>query len=253
MASFASMGEPPFAYDPSGKPTKSILKHKASLSRSSASWFSTFNSKLTAASLSFPPDNSVTDSSVTAATAASDNAKHLASSVSQQPQQQQQQQQQRSSLGLLNFRKFIGTLPSNGSSDTLGQNLSDKVAVDSNDELAPEELRRVRFSVKKLTTEYYPYHNQSSVKDKDKDNEENDDPKSETSEPLETQAKGNELSTTNSNDLFDIYSAACKDKEEPLFSPFVACLNVRRRRVSLESRETGTNMLLFSHTNVSRP
>lgn len=153
MASFASVNHhPPFAYDPSCKPTKSILKQKNRLSRTPSSWLSNINSKLQTASLNLSPDGL---------------------NEQQQPQQQQQQQRPQTETGTSRplglFRKFINnqsnvsdnsSIASGGSNEQ--QSTTNGSSILDIDELAPEELKRVRFSVGQLTTEYYPYRQRQS-------------------------------------------------------------------------------------------
>lgn len=153
MASFASVNHhPPFAYDPSCKPTKSILKQKNRLSRTPSSWLSNINSKLHTASLNLSPDGL---------------------NEQQQPQQQQQQQRPQTETGTSRplglFRKFINnqsnvsdnsSIASGGSNEQ--QSTTNGSSILDIDELAPEELKRVRFSVGQLTTEYYPYRQRQS-------------------------------------------------------------------------------------------
>ncbi|KAI7884198.1 RNI-like protein [Lichtheimia hyalospora FSU 10163] len=150
MASFASVNHhPPFAYDPSCKPTKSILKQKNRLSRTPSSWLSNINSKLQTASLNLSPDGL---------------------NEQQQLQQQRPQTETGTSRPLGLFRKFINnqsnvsdnsSIASGGSNEQQSTTNNNSSILDI-DELAPEELKRVRFSVGQLTTEYYPYRQRQS-------------------------------------------------------------------------------------------
>ncbi|KAI9488702.1 hypothetical protein BDB00DRAFT_877172 [Zychaea mexicana] len=166
MASFASVNHPPFAYDPSCKPTKSILKQKSRLSRSSSSWLSTINSRLSTASMNF---GAVTaDSPNNSSSSSNNNNNSIPPSLvtnsnnsnndNNDPQQQVQAQEPAPARSLFNFKKFMNANNNNSDNNSISSfnSLQDSHSLDT-DELAPDELKRVRFSVKQLTTEYYPY------------------------------------------------------------------------------------------------
>lgn len=251
MASFASVNHhPPFAYDPSCKPTKSILKQKNRLSRTPSSWLSNINSKLQTASLNLSPDG-----------------------LNEQQQQQQQQQQRPQTetgtsrpLGL--FRKFINNqsnVSDNSSIASGGSNEQQSTTNNSSsildiDELAPEELKRVRFSVGQLTTEYYPYRQRQSSHNSSSSSSSSNDGLHATSSSDEEEAPstasssdapelpdhataallspaGNKerhpsaVSTPSSQnktpkEVLDLYEHACANKEEMPLPTFVASVHV---------------------------
>lgn len=275
MSSFAPVNHPPFAYDPSCKPTKSILKHKNRLTRNSTSWFSSLNSRLSSASASFSLDNSelaTTDS----------NSNNAALHQQQEPLSQPPQHQPISSrpLSLLNFRRFINNAP-NSNSDASSINsfgtsslLENKTGINDED-LAPDELKRVRFSVGQLTTEYYPYQNQASSDEEPSTASSGDAPElpedaaalllagnSNNTVPPKSdeQSAASEImmesKVTTPRQLFEIYETACQNKEEPMMTAFIASLNVsmrflaRERQVGIVDRDCA---VLYRHISICRP
>lgn len=267
MASFASVNHhPPFAYDPSCKPTKSILKQKNRLSRTPSSWLSNINSKLQTASLNLSPDGL----------------------NEQQPQQQQQQQRPQTETGTSRplglFRKFINnqsnvsdnsSIASGGSNEQLSTTNGSSIL--DIDELAPEELKRVRFSVGQLTTEYYPYRQRQSSNNSSSsssssdsnngfhataigsDDEEAPSTASSSDAPelpdhataaLLSPAGNKErhpsaVSTTPSSasqrktpkEVLDLYEHACANKEEMPLPTFVASIHVCNHHTSVKKGE----------------
>ncbi|KAI7860994.1 hypothetical protein BDC45DRAFT_552330 [Circinella umbellata] len=188
MASFASVHHPPFAYDPSSQPTKSILKQRSRLTRSSSSWLSNINSKFSSASMNFTTTES--------------NIPSLVTNTNSPQQVQAQEPVPARSIGLLNFKKFINNNNTSDTSSIISNNsslLQDNNNSNNNnnnnnntsngggqesDELAADELKRVRFSVKKLTTEYYPYRNTTQQQQQEEEN------KKETHDNLEEEEEG---------------------------------------------------------------
>ena len=255
MASFAPVNHPPFAYDPSSQPTKSILKQKSRLSRSSSSWFSNINSKFSSASMNFTTESNIPS---------------LVTNNNSQQQVQAQEPVPARSIGLLNLKKFINnntngsdtsSIISNNSSllqDYNNNNNSNNNNNNSNggalegDELAADELKRVRFSVKKLTTEYYPYRNTTPLQQQTHDNageedEEQPSPSSsidapelpenaaalllsDNTEPQEDDAKLEKTALCDDDEYkkktpLELYEIACRNKEELPFPGFVTNLS----------------------------
>ncbi|KAG0179884.1 hypothetical protein DFQ28_002070 [Apophysomyces sp. BC1034] len=215
MASFASVN-PPFVYNPSCKPAKSILKQDSRLSRTSSSWFSSFNSRLSSVTLTYvepsPP-------------------------VEAQQQQQQQQQQQRYS-GL--FRKLMTTTVNDPSTPPL----EPKPATEPGDELTPEELKRVHFPVGNLTTEYYPY--QSAAEDEPTSDDADvlsDESASLTATTDERSAIDGRVITP--RELYAFYENACINKEEPMLDVFVST-------VITHQHLTCMTVLDLSHQSIDR-
>ncbi|KAI9312667.1 hypothetical protein BX666DRAFT_2030979 [Dichotomocladium elegans] len=231
MASFAPVNQHhlPFTYDPSSKPAKSILKQKSHVSRTS-SWLSNINSKLASnlVEANFKGMNSTVQ----------DNS-------SRQTQEQQQQQETARPLSL--FRKFINnnnTEPGDGSSITSMGSTEGQAVLFDTDELTPKDLKRVRFSVGQLTTEYYP-HRKSS----DSEREELTKSATDACKLSETATDGLSLSSTEDKDrivsgniseipvnkttpvskkspeeLLELYEMACRNKEETPFFGFMTSI-----------------------------
>ncbi|KAI9249774.1 hypothetical protein BDA99DRAFT_523622 [Phascolomyces articulosus] len=261
-SSFAPVNHPPFAYDPSRNPTKSILKQKSRLSRSSSSWLSNINSKLSSASMNFTTESNIPSSFV-----------NNNNTTTNAQQVQQQEPVPARSIGLLNFKKFINnnqsndthSITSNHSSLQQDGNSTPKTnnnsTINNNslldtDELAPDELKRVRFSVKQLTTEYYPYRNptpppssnttneqQEQVEDEEKDEQPSpsssiDAPElpenaaalllSDHTEPQEDDATLEKAALCDNDKKktpLELYEIACRNKEELPFPGFVMNLS----------------------------
>lgn len=207
MTSYTSV-EPPFSYNPGYKPTKSILKQR--ISPSSPSWLTRFSSN---------------DSL---------------------PQTQPSSPQQRT-FGY--FRKLINssspTSPGNSQPPASATSLSSSSSSSStfeneHDELSSAELKRVRFSVNRMTTEYSPYS------PKDTDNENNivtdqnnsinnqhqstfNDHNTDTTQPHQ---KTNHTITTTPGKVISYYETACKTKEEPILDVFMASLLVSEMTIT---------------------
>ncbi|KAI8374742.1 uncharacterized protein BYT42DRAFT_417975 [Radiomyces spectabilis] len=180
MASFASV-KPPFAYDPTCKPTKSILKHRGTSQGTATSWLSRLSL------------NDLTATSPTAAPLT-----------------------QRSSLGFFNFRRNVQvspptTTPPDASLPSSPDNPALKHA--SLDELAPEELKRVRFPVDHLTTEFYPYGPSPLANEDDTSRSEKENTQPPSSIKCQTP-----------QELLTVYETACRNKEEPTLDKLVTML-----------------------------
>ncbi|KAI9308874.1 hypothetical protein BJ944DRAFT_259477 [Cunninghamella echinulata] len=197
--------EPPFNYNPSCKPKKSILKQK--IPTASNSWLSKFSS----------PD-STTSLNITTTT----------------------QTQQQKTFGLL--RKFISNvnnsqattavfdpLSTNNSNNKSNNQVSQPTNID-NEELSSTELKRVRFSVNKLTVEYFPYvatditsieDNQITIPDIKADDNNND-----------SSSCKNDIKTT-PRKVLAYYELACKNKEEPMIGPLVSTLMMHQQATYL--------------------
>ncbi|CAO3626929.1 unnamed protein product [Cunninghamella echinulata] len=199
--------EPPFNYNPSCKPKKSILKQK--IPTASNSWLSKFSS----------PD--ITTSLNTTTTT----------------------QTQQKTFGLL--RKFISNVNNsqtatildplstnnnnNSSNNKSNSQISQPTNIE-NEELSSTELKRVRFSVNKLTVEYFPYvatditpieDNQKTIPDI-KTNEINND----------NNSCKNDIKTT-PRKVLAYYELACKNKEEPMIGPLVSTLMMHQQATYL--------------------
>ncbi|KAI8138295.1 hypothetical protein BJV82DRAFT_631776 [Fennellomyces sp. T-0311] len=231
MASFASVNHPPFAYDPSCKPAKSILKQKSRLSRTSPSWLSTINSKLSSASMNFADNNPNIPSLIT-------------NNSEQQPELVQTQEPSPArSLGLLNIRKFINNANNDNHSITSTTSSTVQEHVLDSDELAPDELKRVRFSVKQLTTEYYPYRNPTPPPNEEQD-ESDEEPStassidaselpenaaalllSDNTDPQDAKLDKAALCDDKKKTPLELYEIACRNKEEMPLPAFVTNLN----------------------------
>ncbi|KAI9286379.1 hypothetical protein BC943DRAFT_18415 [Umbelopsis sp. AD052] len=168
--------EPPYDYNPNFKPAKGILKQRSRIlqreQQASASWISTLNSKLSG--------NQNTN--------ANDSQKRNGTDQLQDGKTADNRPQTGLAGGLSGFRKFISNAASNrtasnaqgsmmnleNSSVTSLSSLTSENFEDSNLELDPEELKRVRFSIQQLTTEYRPYDNPQYVDDAPKAEETNE-------------------------------------------------------------------------------
>jgi hypothetical protein len=166
---------PPYDYNPSFKPAKGILKQRSRIlqreQQASASWISTLNSKLS---------GNVNANGNLNQTA--DMQKH--NGTDQQLDGKNATAESRPTTGLAgglsSFRKLISNATVNRISNANGQSsmmsmenssvtslssLTSETFEDSNLDLDPEDLKRVRFSIQKLTTEYRPYDNPQYVDD----------------------------------------------------------------------------------------
>lgn len=192
MSSSCTSLDPPFTYNPGCKPTKSILKQRMA-SSSPSSWLTRL------------------------------------SSIDAVPQSQAATTQQRT-FGY--FRKLINTssqppsqLPSDVSTD---RDTSSTTTHTLPDELSAAELKRVRFSVRQMTTEYYPY---ASIP--------NDDTASTLPSTIIADKRDHRHNSADTNDhtrrttldkILSYYETACQNKEEPALEPFMVSLLVRRKR-----------------------
>ncbi|KAL0081645.1 hypothetical protein F4703DRAFT_1918157 [Phycomyces blakesleeanus] len=192
MTSYAT---PPFAYDPSCKPAKSILK-QVRLGNQGSSWFQSMNSKLAIAS-SPTTDGQIPESEPTS------------------PQK---------SSGLMRFRRLLPAQPVAPPPETSVDN--------TQEELLPKELKRVRFSVRNLTTEYYPYQTFPSGDTKETMSA-NEDPISEQFEKTKMSVEPATRQRTTPQALHALYDMACKSKEEPLFPGFLTQLLANQHRTCL--------------------
>ncbi|KAI8062747.1 hypothetical protein BC940DRAFT_336230 [Gongronella butleri] len=181
--------EPPFDYNPECKPKKSILKrHKPS----STSWLARFGDQL--------------------ATAASSSPSGTANQGHQSQQQQQQPQQQRP---LALFRKLVASTPlptpAVASASEKQKNEDDPAPLD--DQLDAKQLKRVRFPLAKLTTEYFPYATNSDT--------------TATKEPIASPTSpipivGSAPVTT--GNILIYYEQACKNKDTFMLPPLAALI-----------------------------
>jgi hypothetical protein len=171
--------EPPYDYNPNFKPAKGILKQRSRIlqreQQASASWISTLNSKLSG--------NPNTNGNV------SDLQKRNGTDQLQDGKTDDSRPQTGLVGGLSSFRKFISNAAGNRNANANGQgsmmtlenssvtslsSLTSENFEDSNLELDPEDLKRVRFSIQQLTTEYRPYDNPQYVDDAPKSEETNE-------------------------------------------------------------------------------
>lgn len=214
--------EPPFTYNPISKPKKSILKQQTP--NVSNSWLSKFSSQ----------DNSITTTTT--------------SSLVQTPPQK--------TFGLL--RKFINNVNNSQTATTatttptatnnkFKNDLSQTNNNIENEELSSTELRRVRFSVNRLTVEYFPY-----VTEDTENNEESQEnkPNIETNETIINNNSSNDNSIININSnnnnnknickndikttprkVLAYYELACKNKEEPMIETLVSTLMVIHKNI----------------------
>ncbi|CAO3591260.1 unnamed protein product [Absidia cylindrospora] len=201
--------EPPFSYNPGYKPTKSILKQR--IPSSSPSWLTKFSSN---------------DSL---------------------PQPQPSSPQQRT-FGY--FRKLINNSPitpnsSQPQSSTSSLSSSSTTTENDQDELSSAELKRVRFSVNQMTTEYFPY----SPKDNDLDNLHNNNIDSTQTNNINNETPSTSIDnnvdttdlhqttnrsiTTTPGKLISYYEAACKIKEEPLLDVLMGSLLSHQQAATL--------------------
>lgn len=100
-----------------------------------------------------------------------------------------------------------------------------KPATETADELTPEELKRVRFSVGHLTTEYYPYQ------PSEEDGPASDDADIPSDESASLTAQSDEQPAsdarkTTPRELYTFYENACRNKEEPMLDVFVSTVIV---------------------------
>jgi hypothetical protein len=173
---------PPYDYNPNFKPAKGILKQRSRIlqreQQASVSWISTLNSKLSG--------NHNTNGNTSQI---NDLQKRNGTEELQDGKTSDNQPQTGLAGGLSNFRKFISNAAGNRSSNANGQSslmnmenssvtslssLTSDTIDDSNLELDPEDLKRVRFSIQQLTTEYRPYDNPQYVDDAPKPEETNE-------------------------------------------------------------------------------
>ncbi|KAI9027501.1 hypothetical protein CLU79DRAFT_580888 [Phycomyces nitens] len=201
MTSYAT---PPFAYDPSCKPAKSILK-QVRLANQGSSWFQAMNSKLTIAS---PTDGQI-------------------ESEPTSPQK---------SSGLMRFRRLLPAQPAPVQPESPVET--------TREELLPKELKRVRFSVRNLTTEYYPYQTFPSGDTKDTVSA-HENPISEKAENKSYVEQPRQRTTPQA--LHSLYDMACKSKEEPLFPGFLTQVLANQHRTCL-TRLDFTNQKMTRRT-----
>ncbi|KAJ2957367.1 hypothetical protein NQZ79_g6917 [Umbelopsis isabellina] len=157
---------PPYDYNPNFKPAKGILKQRSRLSQkqqlASTSWITTLNSKLSGNPNTHgnqKPNNDKQPHNI---------------AEKQQDVQSSPENQSPTGLagGLSTFRKFISNATNNRANSYDSQTMMsldnssltslNSVTSDMEDsafELDPEDLKRVRFSIQYLTTEYFPYDN----------------------------------------------------------------------------------------------
>jgi hypothetical protein len=166
---------PPYDYNPSFKPAKGILKQRSRIlqreQQASASWISTLNSKLSGNQNANGNLSQNADSQRRNGTDPQQDGKNT-TSESRSPTGL--------ASGLSNFRKLISNATGNRIANANGQSplmslenssvtslssLTSETFEDSNFELDPEDLKRVRFSIQRLTTEYHPYDNPQYVDD----------------------------------------------------------------------------------------
>lgn len=171
--------EPPYDYNPNFKPAKGILKQRSRIlqreQQASASWISTLNSKLSGTTNS---NGNVSDL-------------QKRNGTDQLPDGKTADGRPQTGLvgGLSSFRKFISNAAGSRNANANGQgsmmslenssvtslsSLTSENFEDSNLELDPEDLKRVRFSIQQLTTEYRPYDNPRYVDDAPKPEETNE-------------------------------------------------------------------------------
>ncbi|KAF7731236.1 hypothetical protein EC973_000652 [Apophysomyces ossiformis] len=106
----------------------------------------------------------------------------------------------------------------NGTDATFSQPES-KPVTEPGDELTPEELKRVRFSVGHLTTEYYPYKSSTE----DEPTSDDADVLSDESASLTTTVEERHIDdtlTVTPRELYTFYENACANKEEPMLDVF---------------------------------
>lgn len=172
ISGIKSRMSPPYDYNPNFKPAKGILKQRSRLMQkqqlASTSWINTLNSKL-----SGNPNTNGTQK-------LNNDKQPRNAAEKQQDAQSPPENQSPTGLagGLSTFRKFINNATNNRANNYDSQAMMsmdnssltslNSVTSDIEDsafELDPEDLKRVRFSIQYLTTEYFPYDNPQYIDD----------------------------------------------------------------------------------------
>ncbi|KAI8339419.1 hypothetical protein BC941DRAFT_420440 [Chlamydoabsidia padenii] len=162
------------------------------------------------------------------------------------------------------FRKLINTsstaVSSLASDNTANNGSSSIITQTQGDELSVAELKRVRFSVRQMTTEYYPYASIKNEEDTGNDISNNTDTSSAVQSNVNftkdqsytatigdkdnsTDNNGHTTTTTTLEKILSYYETACRNKEEPALEPFMVSLLTHRYASTLTSIDLSSQIL----------